>query len=378
MTFLALDGLTVRCAANQVSQKYEEHRLDRERMFDGTLRMTRGAVFRNWQIQGALLTEANANTLLAKVLLGQIVTASGDLVGDDTPVMLIPGSDDPVITASGYMRRVSFEMKETGGPLPPDRTALPFLFWQRGVGYWQDRDNSKATPALDGDLVYTWEDQSGNGRDGQAYSVDFEADDLRPVRDGDELRFGVGAFSDPGAGSGRTLIRSDAITGINELHFMCGIRAALDPPATTGRSVPFTFRSNSATDDTHYPDTDGHVKINFGFTSSFDVGDPVADLTSLHILSISASNVTKQIIAKLDNIQILSYDLVGAEAVTWAPSSGFSGSLQAIGLGALSGNHGWEGWFRDVLMVDAIMTTAQERSWFDYMRGATTEPPLPI
>jgi len=372
MSFLSLNGTVIPVKSNAAGQGYDEHRLDRERMFDGALRMTRAGVFRKWPITTKLLTESDANAILALVNGGAILTASGDLVGGtDVAVMPIPGTADPVQTATGFRRRVSFEIREVGGPPPPDRTTVPFLFLQRGLGYWQDRDNSKTTPALDGDLVYTWEDQSGNGRDGQAYSGDFEGTDLRPKREGDQLHFGISAFSS----HGESLIRFDSITGMNELHMMCGIRAAFDPPATTARATPFKFHGGGATSETCYPDDDGHLKINFAFDRAFDVGDLDADLTGLHVLSVSASNVTRQIIAKLDNVQILSYDLVGSESVGWAPGPGFPGSLQCIGFGA---GDVWEGWFRDVFMTASVMTPSQERSWFDYIGGATDLPPLPI
>ncbi len=375
MTFLTLNGTTIRTRMNAADQADEEHRLDRERMFDGTIRMTRAGVFRKWSVSTAFLTSGDRDTVRALVNGGSILTASGDLIGSDTPVMPVPGTWTPVQTGDGQRWQGKFALMETGGPLPPDRTAVPFLFLQRGRGYWQDRDNSKATPALDGDPIYTWADQSGNGRDGQAYSADFEGADLRPVRDGDEVRFGVGMFSDPGAGSGRTLIRFDTLFGRSELHMMCGLRAALDPPATSGRAGPFSFAPGGASSGTRYPDTDGHIYINFGFERGLDAGNPSEDLTSFHVLTVSSSATTRQIIAKLDNTVILSYNLVGAETIGWASGSGFPGALECLGIGS---THGWEGWFRDLFIADGLMTPAQERSWYDYIRGATTEPPLPI
>ncbi len=378
MPFLTLNGTTFQVRSNALQQKYNEHRLDRERMFDGTMRLTRGGVFRQWDVTLKYLTDAEATTAMALINSGAVLTAGGDVIGEPVGVLAVPGMNNPIQTGDGFRRQVTFTLHEQGGPLPPDRTAEPFLFWQRGRGYWQDIDNSKTTPALDGDLVFTWEDQSGHGRDGQAHSADFDSSDFRPVRDGNELHFGVGEFSPPSAGSGATLIRSDAIFGVDELHMMCGIRAALDPP-TSGRENAFSFQpGGGVTSGTRYPDADGHVYINWGFTDGLDCGDPVSDLTSFHVLGMSGSNITNEIVVKLDNIIVATHTLVGAEIPGWgfAGGSGFPGALEAIGMAI--GGDGWEGWFRDVFMTASVMTPAQERSWYDYIRGATDEPPLPI
>jgi hypothetical protein len=261
-------------------------------------------------------------------------------------------------------------------PPPPtiDRTAEPYLFLQRGKGYWQDRDGSKATPAADGDLVYTWEDQWIHHRDGEAYSADFEGTDLRSKREGNELHFGIGAFSAPGAGSGRTLIRFNSIALLNELHLMVGIRSALDPPPSTSRTIPFSLGPTSALSSTQWPDINRHIWVNFGFDVAFDLGVLGIDLTKHNVLSVSASNFTRQIVIKINNVHRLTYDLIGSQTVGWAPGFGYVGSFQAIGMGGL----GWDGWFRDVFMATKPMTASQELAWFNYMRGAVSVPPLPL
>ncbi len=173
MTFLALNGTTVRTRSDAVQQKDNEHRLDRERMFDGTMRLTRGGVFRQWDVTTAFLSESDANTLLALVRSGSVLTASGDLVGADVAVMPVPGNDNPKQTATGFKRQLTFTLHETGGPLPPDTSAPLGAFWRGGVGYrstdWATssptEDILEALPAAgEGDAVTAWLDQSGNRR----------------------------------------------------------------------------------------------------------------------------------------------------------------------------------------------------------------------
>src|ERR1043165_7529337 len=150
MAFLTLNGtLTVRVKSNALTEKYNEHRVDRERMFDGVMRMTRGGVYRQFDVTTHLMTDSDADSLLALVNAGAPLTASGDVIGaTDIVVMPVPGGNNPVHVGGGQFRRqVTFTLHETPAPLPPDRTAVPWMFLQRGLGYWQDED--KTVPALD-------------------------------------------------------------------------------------------------------------------------------------------------------------------------------------------------------------------------------------
>ncbi len=366
MTFLTLNGTTIRARSNGADQTDEEHRLDRERMFDGTIRMTRAGVFRKWSVSTAFLDINDRDTVRALVNGGTILTAGGDLVGDDTPVMPVPGTWTPIQTGDGQRWQGKFSLMETGGPLPPDRSATPWLFYQRGQGYWQD--DSRTVPALDGDPVYTWDDKSTNGRHGKADGHLFTGDDCRPTRDDNQLHFGVGPGS-PGAGSGRTFIVIPSMSALSEAEMMVSLRATLDPPASTPRSTAW-YLCSTGTAASSYPDTDGHIKDSFGRGSRLDAGDPASDLTSLHVYSVSGSTVSRDIVVRLDNVVIASLHTTGGDNFLW------NLSLPNFGLGAVT-DSGWEGHMQDIL-VQGVMTDSQRRSWFDYFRGATTEPPLPI
>ncbi len=260
---------------------------------------------------------------------------------------------------------------ETGGPLPPDRTANPWAFYQRGIGYWQD--NARTVPALDGDPVFTWDDKSTNGRHGKADGTGFTGDDLRPFRaNTDELHFGVGPGS-PGAGSGRQMILFPSMAGLADLDVMLALRATLDPPATGNRVNAFTFNATGTGGNiSAYPQTTGHLFVNFGESIAHDLGDPASDLTSYHVLNMNASSSTGILNVYFDNVLI--FTNLGT-TYSWGTGAG-----ENIGLGNIGNtiDLGWEGFYKDVLIVNGILTEAQRRSWFDYFRGATTEPPLPI
>lgn len=371
MSFVTLNGTAIRTRANATDQKDAEHGIDRARMFDGTVRMTRRGIFREWSVVTGHLTTTERDTARALINTNAgLLTLGGDIVdGVDTPVMPVPGSWTPVQTASGQRWQGKFTLMETLGALPPDTSAVPWLFARRGVGLWTTGDMDVA--AGTGDLVYVWEDQSGNGRHLVADAHDFGGD-IRPIRDGNQIHFGVGGMTEDGGTGLRVdvLDESSPMVLLDEVDLMIGIRAALSPPATSARSVAIAMESSGNSDlGTRYPDTDGHIWETFGFERKLDVGATAEDLTSLHVYNVCASNVTNTLTVRLDNVVIFTYTLGGSEAFGWSQVAPF------FGLDS-NGGASWEGWMRDILLVNGIMTDTQRRSWYDYMSGAVDDPPL--
>jgi hypothetical protein len=384
MTFLALNGTTVRCKSDNVGQSDEEFRADRERMMDGTLRLTRQGIYREWKITTAHLSESDANTLLALVHSGAVLTASGDLVGDDVGVMPIPGSNDPVITATGFKRRVTFTLKETGGPVPADTSASIGAFYRSGVGYkktaWATVDEAgvEALPnASDGDYVSAWLDQSGNRRhllcgiDNFSFSNYADAD--APTLDGTSLRFGASA-----ARSTSYLVPTTSALNWWRNHTHAEVMVAMRPydpnPVSDGQNNLWDLgRSGGGSDgNATYPAANGHLYETFASSTRRDLGVSTTDFSSTQVLSVVVDTLatSPNFIARIANAIIYQ---TTESTVSYPFFAG--GTNLHIGYGQTSGY--WNGWFKHLLVADVPMTAAQRRSWFDFMRGATITPPLP-
>lgn len=127
MAFLTLNGLTVRVKSNAAPEKLNEHRLDRDRMFDGSMRVIRQGIYRQWDLTTALLSESDANALLALIKSDDLpLRASGDLIGGTIGVIPVPGTNSPVQTAQGFMRQVTFTLHETPAAFGPTDFVLDF------------------------------------------------------------------------------------------------------------------------------------------------------------------------------------------------------------------------------------------------------------
>src|SRR5690242_5613395 len=105
MSFLTLSNstttLTIRVKSNAATQNYEYHRRDLARMFDGTVRETRGGVFRDWPLTTKLSSQGDYVALVS-MLTGPDVplTANGDLTdGEDVFVHPTLTSASPTQTA---------------------------------------------------------------------------------------------------------------------------------------------------------------------------------------------------------------------------------------------------------------------------------------
>lgn len=80
MPFLTVTGQTVPVAVGGASEEVELIG-DRARAFDGTMRSTRRATKRKWQVKTAPMTTADATSLRTKLLATPPLTCSGDLLG---------------------------------------------------------------------------------------------------------------------------------------------------------------------------------------------------------------------------------------------------------------------------------------------------------
>ncbi len=368
MSFLTLNGTPIPCRSNACDVKHGRHRQDLARMFNGEMRVSGGAVFRTFTITTAFHDETNyaaAKALIESVSLP--LTMAGDLSGGTISVMPEPGSWTPVQTADGFRRQAKFTLHETITVVEPDTSATPWLFCRSGVGYYTDED--LLVPAGIGDQILVWQDQSGNGRDliSGAGGLAGGTDDYRPTRfDADTIRNGLGSGY-----NGRTGFRIPDTTALTAMEVLIGLRALDDPPANNIRSVLWAFGTTGYSSSAYYPDTDGNIKEGFGLTTMHDAGDPSTDLTGFNCYNVSGSTATDELKIRLNNVELLSYTLVGAEAFYWNHDDP-AGPL----LGVENDGKTFDGWFRDFVIFDALLTDTQRLAWFNYLTRVTSIPPL--
>ena len=359
MTFLSLNGTTIPCASNTTHQEDEEHGLDRARMFDGTLRMSRRGVFRVWTVTTNLVTEATATSILDLVRSTSILTASGDLVGDDVAVMPIPGTNDPVQTASGFRRRVTFQLKETGGPLPADTTATVFLFLRDDVRQFQDRAGTVA--AGTGDDVRYWGDATGNGN-----AAIGQNDVFSWMPRGTKQ-------SDGGVFCGVSHTGAGAAFDLPDMHLLpsAAVLAKLKTSVSpTDTHLWLMNRDAHQSENTRYPDLgDGHIWDSFGTQNATDFGLPPEDLSGYNVYEVVQTTTERT--ARLNGVQLYTSagPFTGVTGIyfTSSPGARLSGSLNT---------EYFDGTIRRLVVI-VSPTPSQIRSWRDYMMGIVSDPPLP-
>ncbi len=157
-----------------------------------------------------------------------------------------------------------------------------------------------------------------------------------------------------------TWLDGPSLLGLTAAEYMVTLRATATPGG--GGSGSGLISANQAT---LYTDTDGKIKGGFGLNGSTDLGTPADDVTEFCVFNESSS-ATGPYIARLNGTELLT---VAHADYTF----GFSG---AFSLGAISGYGFWDGYVRDFVIFDAILTTSQRRSWYDYLSGAVDDPPL--
>jgi len=367
MSFLTLNGTVVRVKSDALQQKYNEHRLDRERMFDGTMRMTRAGVFRQWDVTTHLMDDSDANTLLALVNGGGVLTAGGDVVGDDIAVMPVPGGNNPVHVGGGiFKRQVTFTLHETGGPLPADMSAVPFLFLRAGTRLFSDNDGTVA--AGDGDAIGYWKDATGLLRGVTRYF----SDDFKPHLDGSVVH-----FDETGSSTFGSVLVFDTATqsdwnALTSGEIMAAVKADAHPPAADTKGVLWWLGAETGGAPTSYAKTDSHIYGGFGVGVGgipYDLGDQ-GDLSSAYRVFGESSDGT-QYIARLDNTVI--------RTVTVASDSHtclFDTLAPAIGHSNPGINDHWLGRIKHLVIFAGVLTPSQRRSWYDFLRGAVVDPPI--
>ena len=373
MAFLTLNGVTVPCRSDAATEDREEYGLDRDRMFDGTLRVSRRGLFRHWVVQTTLMSESDANTLLALVNTNSPpLTASGDLVGDDVAVMPIPGHNDPVQWAGGFKRRLTFELKETGGALPADTTANVFLFLRAGVRLFSDDGGTIAAGA--GDPVGNWADATGNGR----FVHRYFSDSFRPHWDGSAVHFDESGDATFGAalifggstGSG-TIHDWNALTSA---EIMASLKADVFPPVASTKGAVWWLGGETGGAQSYYTKTDSHLYGGFGVGNisgvPYDDSLVADDLSAAyHVFGESSDAASYK--AYLDNVLVKTALIADGHTVS------FDTLTPTIGHGNAGINDHWLGRIKHLLITNGVMTASQRRSWYDFMRGAVADPPLP-
>ncbi len=375
MSFLTLNGTAIRCRRDACDVKHAEHRADRARAFDGTVRITRSGVFREFTVVTGLLDESDYAAYKALIETDNPpLTAAGDWIGATSiNVYPVPGSWTPLVTRAetdGFRRQAKFTMLESPTISAPDTSAEPWAFYRRGVGFWLER--AASTVAADGDKVDRWDDQSGNSRhflshdgngagpDGTAWAGSL---DYRPLRDTAQNGIKLG-FSDNVEGWSE--MRPPRTDAFNEMEVFYGVRAYADPD-----SVDLTLsKMREAVGGDQYPDTSGHLQISFGLPGAHDAGDPIVDLAGWNCLHLSGSNDTEELIVRLNGAELLRYPRGGSEVFLFDQNSTF---VTPIGPTFFKG---FKGWARDIVIFDGLTTDDQRLAWTNYIRGLTSTPPL--
>lgn len=381
MAFLTLSGLTIPVMQDNAGQEYEEHGIDRARMFDGTMRQIRRGIFRKWSITTKYLDASDYLTLVALLESNSLpMIASGDLLdGEEVGVFVQLLSASPKATAQGFKRRVVFTMWESGGPLPADRSAVPLMAFLRGMGYktgdWGTGDHAAVVAlanATNGDLISAWLDQSGNdihllGGVNQNF-LNFDSR-YAPQRDASKVRFGLGGVG----GDPRTFFtlvstgydESAAIGSLTGIDISVGVQAYDATPLTdTGNSLWLLGGTgNTGGGAALYPKaSDGHIWESCGTNEIVDCG-VATNLDELNhyrvVVEPSGSN----------NFRVYVNGALQHEETRGAVDfSGFT-------IGAASGY--FNGWIRDLIVFPVTRTTRQAASWDDYILGVTDDAPLP-
>jgi hypothetical protein len=386
MAFLTLNGTTVPVKSNALGQKNNEHRLDRDRMFDGTMRVIRGGqagvygagVYRQFDVTTGLLSSSTADAIEALVNGDSIPLAmSGDAI-DNLPISVIPvpGTRSRVQSGGGVVKhQLQFTLHETPAALPADTSATIFFAALRGRGYWQDL--SRTVAAGDGDQVQVWDDQSGNDRHLHVGTV-FAGPHEIPMRDGDTVRFGTSELLD---GPNTTLLLeidtpAGSYAALSAAEMMISFRLTTYPPASAIQSGTWGLERAGANGSLITTAT-GHL-LESAFLDSgggdHDFGVPPTDPSAdLIVYSVGANGVggSERYVITWNNVII--YD-----DPTFILSNGFwVDGTPSIGHVSNGGDKYLVGIVRDVVLNTGVFTDSQRRSWYDYMRGATSDPPLP-
>ncbi len=372
MSFLTLNSTPIRCRKDACDVKHAEHRLDRARAFDGTVRVTRGGIFREFTVVTGLLDDTDYAAYKALIETDTPpLTAAGDWVGGTIKVYPVPGSWTPLVTraeTTGFRRQAKFTLLESPTISEPDTSAEPWAFYRRGVGFWQER--AASTPAMDGDQVDRWDDQSGNerhlvshdgngaGPDGTAWAGSL---DYRPIRDTGQnaLRFGD---------TPNEMRPNEPMDALTELEMLVGVRAFEASPSA--RYVLLSTRE--AVSGCFYPHTDGHIYESFGLPSQYDAGLPTPDISGYNCYNPSGSTVGAVMTVRLNLTTMFTHALGMAEGFLWDHNSGSDLGISISG----DADHPFIGWVRDIVIFDAILTDSQRLAWTNYIRGVTSTPPL--
>lgn len=364
MSFLTLTNgtstITVRVKSSNAGQSYDYHGLDRQRMFDGTMREIRRGIFRKWSLTSKYLSSPDYLALVA-LLTGTAIplTASGDLTdGADVFVHPVLVSASPTQTATGFVRSVVFELYETLNV--ETVTVAPWMFLRSGVGYYSD--TGKTTAAIGDDaLVKVWADARGIGRD--AVLRPTYGDDITPLL---QLSNTAVRFGDPSralGGRGGYLIPS--LADFTEGEIMLAVRREATPTDLTDSAL-FQLGAQGNSADYFYKASDGHIWSTFGSQTNYDVGPPGINLTSrFHVIDIVSS------------ADVWRYQLDGEtlHEDTTSPAPLFDQETTTLGEDAV-GNH-FNGWIKHLVIFDAVLSDAERAAWYAFLNGDTDEAPLP-
>ncbi len=333
-------------------------------MFSGEMRTTGGRFFRTFTITTAFRDETDYAAVKALIESDDLpLTASGDLIGGTISVFPDAESWTPVQTASGFRRQAKFTLIETTTIVPPDTSAVPWAFYRRGVGYFTDL--AKTTTAEVDDLVYCWADQSGNGYDANSgFGLVGGGDDNRPTLiAANELLFG----HNPDGAAERSGIIIPDMSALDVAEMMVGVRSENDPPATGALVSRVLFvLSSDGNPGTVYPSSTGHIQDSFGLTTQQDMGDPTPDLTGWNVYNVSGSNDTGELISRLNNVEL---------ATVPSLSFNWDRTYNPFGIASLETTT-FQGRVRDIVIFASLLNTTQRLSWYNYLRGATSVPPL--
>lgn len=313
-----------------------------------------------------------APTLAEVQAAASVLVVTGTPTTSTAPFALATG-ETAYVAAVGYTSsNVESAKADASLTVPPSNVVAPLVFLRRGVGLktgdWGAGSNAEVEAlgdASNGDPVSAHLDVSGNALHHlAAINPNFLTYDNRfvPMRDGDEVRLGVGTFN----GStpiGRRFSFSE-FSALTEGEIWINARPVDGTPASDGTNVLW-FLGNA---NTLFPKaSDGHIYEGAGRSSAADCGAVPGGGASLEAIgtwyrvSIGPAGETNNFKVYL-NGTLLHQETLGVV--------GFGG----YGLG--SGSSGYfDGRYGDYLIFARVLTSLEAAAWAPYVGRVTDTPP---
>lgn len=200
--------------------------------------------------------------------------------------------------------------------------------------------------AADNDLIATWPDDSGNGRDATTSGTARPTYKTSVVNSQPVLRFD---------GTGDMFALPNFLTGFTAGEVFVVLKLDADPPGADAQTG--LWRMGSAGDATHYPYTDGTIYDGFGATVRKTTVNPTPSLAGA-FRTYNVSSASGSWTSRLDGTQIYT---TGTNTVGWhtAPL-----------LGTSNGSTYWlDGDLALVVLYNAVLSAGDRSDVYDLIQS---------